>query len=223
MRCSEMKNILFISYQFPPLAGPGVHRSLNFVKHLRNYGYNPIIIKAKESKTNIKKNQLDKDLLLELPQDLIIINTKPYNLDGLKQLFMKLHVFRLLWIVFYPIFWTTGSIWPFLIFPQATKLARQYNTKLIYTTSGPFSTWILGYLLKRRLGIKWVADIRDPFTDGYMWAFPTKLHWFCARKFEKWILAKADHVIVNTKTVKNLYLKRNIINQSKISHITNGY
>lgn len=218
-----MKNVLFVSYQFPPLAGPGVHRSLNFVKHLRSYGYNPIVVKAQETSVFFDKKQLDYTLLSGLPKDLVIINTPPYNLDKLKRVCMKLRIFRLLWAIFYPLFWTTGALWPFYVYRKVALATKRYNTQIVYTTSAPYNTWILGYLLKKRKKLKWVADIRDPFTDGYMWPFPTKLHWHCARKFEKWILSKADHVIVNTKTVKDLYVSRKFINSSNLSYITNGY
>ena len=47
-----------------------------------------------------------------------------------------------------------------------------------------------------------MADIRDPFTDGYMWRFPTKLHWYLARFYERKMLQYADKVIVNTPEVE---------------------
>ena len=164
-----MKNILFISYQFPPLAGPGVHRSLNFVKNLRDFNYNPIIIKADEKKMNHDTIKIDHSLLTNLPKDLTIINTHPFNFDRTRNFLMKLKLFRIFWFIFYPLFWTTGALWPFLIFSKVKKEALTYKTEIVYTTSGPFNSWILGYLLKRKLKLKWVGDIRDPFTDGYMW------------------------------------------------------
>jgi hypothetical protein len=67
-----------------------------------------------------------------------------------------------------------------------------------------------------------VADFRDPFTDGYQWDFPSKLHWYLARSIEKKILNTADHLVVNTPEVKKLMLSRDILNNDKITAITNG-
>jgi hypothetical protein len=39
-----MKNVLFIVYYFPPMGGSGVQRPLKFVKYLRKFGWNPIVL-----------------------------------------------------------------------------------------------------------------------------------------------------------------------------------
>jgi glycosyltransferase involved in cell wall biosynthesis len=116
-----------------------------------------------------------------------------------------------------------SAIWPFSAYRKAEKIVIDNDIKIVYTSSAPFSSWILGFLLKKRLGIKWVADIRDPFTDGYMWLFPSYFHWKLARYFEKKILSYADKVVVNTPEVEKLYIARGICSQEKITHITNGF
>ena len=39
-----MKNVLMIAYSFPPAGGPGVQRTSKFVKYLRNYGWEPVVL-----------------------------------------------------------------------------------------------------------------------------------------------------------------------------------
>jgi hypothetical protein len=77
--------------------------------------------------------------------------------------------------------------------------------------------------LQKKTGVKWIADLRDPFTDAYAWLFPSKIHWLFARKIEASLLSKADLLIVNTNEVKKLFLKRGIGTEDSIRVITNGY
>jgi hypothetical protein len=129
----------------------------------------------------------------------------------------------LFWFLFYPFFWEKQALWPFTVYRQAASLIKAGNIETVYTSSGPFSSLLLGYLLKKRLKVNWVADMRDPFTDAYAWSFPSKLHWYFARFIEKKILSAADRLIVNTPEVAKLYAKRGISTPARIRVITNGF
>ena len=181
-----MKKVLFIAYQFPPRGGPGVHRSLNFVKYLRDYGYDPIVLTVNE--TDIKRSGYiyDDTLLKQIPSDITVIRT-------------------------------------FKTYRVAAELITKNDIKIVYTSSSPYSALLLGKMLQKRLGIKWVADLRDPFTDGYGWQWPSKLHWRWGRMVEKKVLQKPDMLIVNTPETKKLYLQRKITNENRITVLTNGF
>ena len=69
-----MKKVLFVAYQFPPQSGPGVHRSINFVKNLPLFDYKPIVItKSFNSKNSVSDNEL---------LNLFSEDTKIYRLKG---------------------------------------------------------------------------------------------------------------------------------------------
>lgn len=57
------KNILYIAYYFPPLAGSGVQRTLKFIKYLPNYNKTPIVVTVKEGHNYAH----DKELINEVP------------------------------------------------------------------------------------------------------------------------------------------------------------
>ena len=97
------------------------------------------------------------------------------------------------------------------------------NISIIYTSSAPYSAMQLASMIKTRTGAKWIADIRDPFTDGYMWLWPSKIHWHIARYIERFLLRYSDKVIVNTPAVKKLYVEKGIIDRSNIVVLTSGY
>lgn len=219
MQGKELKNILFISYQFPPLTGAGVHRSLQFVKHLYKYGYNPIVIAKKQN----GNDEIDYGLEKQLPNNITI-----YRLDGINSYkivstLMRLKVYRIFWYFLYAIFWESSVLWTYSISKKVEEIVKKEKPQIIYTTSGPFSSLLLGRHLQKKFKLKWIADLRDPFTDAYAWSFPSKLHWLIMRSWEKRIFSKPDKVIVTTNAVRELYINRKIINPEKIEVITNGY
>jgi len=218
-----LKPVLFIAYQFPPAGGPGVQRSVKFVNYLSQFNYRPIVLTIAEKNIMEVKQNLDQSLLRLLPKDTSIERVKFYQPIGIINFFNRIKLFRLLWFFLYPMFWEKSAFWPFQAYKSAKAIILKENIKIVYTTSGPFSSLILGFLLRKNLGVKWVADIRDPFTDGYQWSFPSKLHWHFMRRMERYIFTKCDHLIVNTDAVRTLYLKRGLIKETNISVITNGY
>lgn len=217
------RNVLVVAHQFPPKSGPGVHRSLQLVKYLRDFGYNPIVLTITEDNIKKKGFSVDRSLLNQIPDDIKIVRTDfPFS-ENTIAFFMKMRVFRFFWYFLYPVFWDQSLSWVSNNKKVCDKLIEDYDIKLVYTSSSPFTVFILGAYLKKKWNIPWVADIRDPFTDGYMWQFPSKMHWMCMKIWERNILGKADRVIVNTEEVRKLYLKRNISSIDKLKVITNGY
>jgi len=215
-----MQKVLFIAYQFPPQSGPGVHRSINFVKHLPEFGYEPIVITKDFESTNANS---DKELLALFTKNTKIYRLKGLNIEKVVSFLMKLKIYRFFWFTLYPLLWEFSTIWFLSVTKKTINIIKSENINTIYTTSGPFSSLLLGRSLQKKLGVKWVADLRDPFTDAYAWAFPSKTHWYMMRKWEKNILSKPDQLIVNTEAVKELYIKRGFKNAKNIKVITNGF
>lgn len=218
-----MKNILFIAYQFPPKSGIGVHRSINLVNLLPEFGYNPIVLTVNEKDWEDNGYSVDKNLLNNLKENLTIVRTPSYEPSKLIQFLMKIKLYRFFWYLFYPLLWEWSMFWSLKNFRLSKELIQQHDIKLVYTSSGPFSSMLLGRKLKKKLGVKWVADLRDPFTDAYAWQFPSKIHWYLARLFEKNLFSKPDILVVNTNEVKKLYVKRNYRDEKSIIVINNGF
>lgn len=205
------------------MGGPGVQRSARFARHLGEFGYEPYIFTIRENDIIKSGAQTDESLMSGLPADLKIVRVPFAQPVSLINLLNKLRIYRFFWFFFYPFFWERMALWPFLSFNKAKEIIKQNHIKVVYSSSGPFSSLILARLLKRRLNVKWVADMRDPFTDAYAWSFPSRLHWLISRYFEQRVLSSCDHLIVNTPEVKKRYLERGILSDEKISVITNGF
>ncbi len=205
------------------MGGPGVQRSTRFVNHLNDFGYDPVVLTIQQSDIEKMGSSIDTSLLKFIPastQVYRVSSSIPFKLTSILQ---SLKLYRFVWFLFYPFFWERSAMWPFKIYRKAVQIIKNHDIQIVYTSSGPFSSLILGRMLKNKLGIKWVADMRDPFTDAYAWSYPSKLHWLLSRFVEKKLLNACDELIVNTPEVKKLYLSRGIKNDQSITVITNGF
>lgn len=212
-----------ICYQFPPQSGPGVFRSMRFAKNLRNFGIQPVILTIDQQTLAELNTNLDVQLLDGLPRDLEIHRIYFNGDRRLRRYLVRVKLFRIFWILMYKRFWEPEARFSKEAFHKANDLITQFKIEKIYTTSAPFSSLKLAAKLKRECGVKWIADLRDPFTDSFTWNFPSKLHWLIARRWEKKWLKNADLIIVVSEEMKKMLLDRGILESTKIVVIHNGY
>ena len=104
---------------------------------------------------------------------------------------------------------------------------RRTKASLIHTSSPPNSLHLYGGLLARWTGLPWVADFRDPWTDGprrrrnYV---NNPLREKIENAMERWVVRHADHVVVTAPPLRERFLKKyDFLKQEDISVITNGY
>jgi glycosyltransferase involved in cell wall biosynthesis len=82
---------------------------------------------------------------------------------------------------------------------QARALARQQPLDAVYTTGPPHSTHLVALDLKRRFGIPWLADLRDP-VSRHPWGARPRNPWGALLKprYERQIVQNADVVVLNS-------------------------
>lgn len=217
------QKILFIARTFPPAAGPAVHRTLNFVKQLQCFGFTPVVLTVADHDID-EHTPIDRSLLDEIPENIEIIKTRSGEFRKIKNILLRIRLYRLVWFFLYPFFWESTALWPFYSYSKAKNCINKHGIKYIYTTSSPFSSLLLGVFLKLTVrDLIWVADIRDPLTDGYMWMWPSKTHWYLSRIMERIMFKFPDHIIVTSPALRRLYINRKLVNDKRISTITNGF
>lgn len=216
-----MKNILFIAYQFPPVGGAGVRRSIQFVNQLPKFGVKPIVVTLSEHESDLIGKPIDQNALKFIAPNTEIYRLKNHSVIGWINLLQQLKLFRFFWYFLYPLFWERGCTWPLFNLKKIANIGIQNNCQIVYTTSSPYFTILLGYWLKKKYQFHWVADIRDPFTDCYAYQFPSKIHWWLSKKIENRLLKKADHIVVNNEEVRQLYIAHNGFKAEKVSTIHN--
>lgn len=230
------RKVLIITYYWPPAGGPGVQRWLKFVKYLPEFDIEPIVYIPE----NANYPLIDESLTLEVLDTLTVLKhpiKEPYKLAGLlskkssktiskgiianykKQSLIEKIMLYVRGNYFIP---DARKSW---VKPSVTFLSNyisKHGIDTIITTGPPHSLHLIGLQLKERLGVRWLADFRDPWTTiGYHKQL--KLSEKSKQKhkdLEKQVLNTANQIIVTslvTKTeFKSLTLK-------PIEVITNGY
>ena len=211
-----MKKILMIAYSFPPIAGGGVFRTLKFVKYLPTFEWQPIVLSIKKT----KYKNMDKSLLKEIPDIVktyrtITLENKVYRHAG------SFFGFNPKW---YQIPCATFFEWYIFAVQKAKKIIKEEKPDVIYSTSPPITSLLIGLTLKQKIGLPWIIDFRDPWTQNFSKKYPSDAHKKFEEKLEKKVLIHADKIIVNTEANRiDLLKKYPDITKDKCIVITNGY
>ena len=235
-----MKKVLIITYYWPPSGGAGVQRWLKFAKDLNQFGIEPIVLTVDEG--NASYALIDDTLKIDIDDSIIVVRTKtnePFKLyskfskkneipyagfaNESKPTFFQKFMRFIRGNFFIPdarIGWNKFAI------AEADKLIKLHNIDLIFTSSPPHSTQLIGLALKRKFGIPWIADLRDPWTDIYY--YKKFYHLPFAKKkdanIERKVLEEANSILVVSETIKQLFqLKSDKIEFDKIRVIPNGF
>lgn len=214
----NMRKVLMIANQFPPMGGSGVQRSVKFVKHLHKFGYQPIVLTRDVGNMLLR----DESLLDDVPEGTEIIRTKPYDFTEWQSVF-KIFGKILGLKVFIP---DSAWLWYKMSRKAALDTIKKHNIKVIYTTSAPYSDHLLGLYIKRALpDIRWVVDFRDEWTnnpytlDNPYNPFRTKIE----KGMERTVIENADLLITNTPVMRENFLALYDILPEKFYVIPNGY
>lgn len=226
------KKVLIITYYWPPAGGSGVQRWLKFSKYLRDFDIEPVIYTIDNPSYPI----LDKSSESEIPKDLEILKQAIFEPNSMLSFFGGNNKKESAGFLNpNPTFF--GSIIQYIranyFIPDARKFWIQPSVNFlsnylennhidaIITTGPPHSMHLIGLELKNKLGIKWISDFRDPWTEiDYFQQLPltkkaTKKH----HDLEQEVLRKSDMVVVVGETMKEKFLKHT----KRIKVLTNGF
>ena len=215
-----MKKVLMIAYSFPPTGGPGVQRSLKFVKYLRNFGWEPLVLTRDIKNMRIIDESLNKDI----PEGVKIFRTNPFEFTELNGMLSYMGKF-----VSRKVLLPDGErLWGEFAKGIAIQAIKSENIDLIYTTSVPYSAHLMGLHLKRKFpGIPWVADFRDEWTNNpYLLDNPhNNIRMAVEKRMERRVLENADYLITNTPVMLDNFLRLNSDMDLKdhFTVIPNGY
>lgn len=230
-----MEKVLLVLYYWPPAGGPGVQRWLKFVTYLKDHQLEPHIYIPSNPHYPIR----DESLLVEVPEQLTIIRqpiNEPYKWASLlskektKQMSSGMVGGRNRGVMANLLLAIRGNMfvpdsrknW---INPSVQFLSQyleEHQIKKIITTGPPHSLHLIGMQLKKKLGIKWVADFRDPWTNIHYHKKLLLFPWVRRKhiRLESEVLQFADSLIVTSpSTAKEFGTKTN----TPIHLITNGY
>lgn len=147
------KTVLIVGPDFTPSSYPPALRIRFFAQHLREFGWEPIVL---ATQPRYYEWSVDSENEKLLPTDLDVIRTRalPARLTrkiGLGDLGARSFLYN----------WRALS-----------QLCRQRKVDLIFIPVPPNPTMVLGRLAHARFGIPYVIDYIDPVVTDYYWKLP---------------------------------------------------
>ena len=231
-----IQKVLIITYYWPPAGGPGVQRWLKFVKYLPQFGIEPIVYCPDNPSYPI----IDKSLIDEIPEGIKVIKQpikEPYRFaqllskkrsktissgiipDKAKQTFTDRFLLFIRGNFFIP---DARKAWVKPSVQFLSNYIKNEGISTIITTGPPHSLHLIGFQLKQKLKINWIADFRDPWTTiGYhrslkLLKTSVKKH----KYLEQHVLDSADKLVVTSQHTKLEFSSKT---KTPITVITNGY
>ncbi|TCK93391.1 methyltransferase family protein [Natranaerovirga hydrolytica] len=238
---SMNKKVLVIAYAFPPIGGSGIQRTLKFVKYLKNYGWEPVVLTAGQTGWKMK----DQSLLNEVPKDIQIIRIDDLKVEAINQEFVERLIkmygsitkdYHLLqeyigYIntkkesnakdLFVPEY---QSAWALKVIETIEEHIDMKQIDLIYTSADPYADTFIAYDLKNKYELPWVADFRDEWTNHHYKEYDkNSIMYKMEYAMEKNIVKKADVIVTTTPISSENYRNRFDLSYDKVKTITNGY
>ena len=238
------KSIGILAYYWPPAGGSGVQRWLRFSNHLCDLGWDVHVFTFKNPKYPILNNsnvekinpliKVNKIKGFEFPSFFTKLSSEEsvyYHMassrnSSLSNAFVNYqrlsqgryfnHMLRELFL--FP------DARKFLVNP-AYKFLKQYysenNLNTLITTGPPHSMHLAGMKLKQDIGINWIADFRDPWSNFFQNKLLNKLESTMKKhiKAENEVLKNCNAAITTSKSLRLKFLEKN----SNVFYIPSGY
>lgn len=203
------RRLAIVAFHYPPdNTSTGVLRTLKFTQYLVEHGWQTDVISVPER----LYGSVDPSSLADVPPTTRIF--RPWAAD-VKRLFGFHGAYPALLAI-------PDRYWPWVIpaFRQAAKLVRAREVSAVMTTYPVPSAHLVGWLVKRRFHIPWLADFRDPWVEGSMTRWRQRVE----GAMERAVLRQADRIICNTPRMRSSFLERYPdLAEEKFITIPNGY
>jgi len=190
------KEILYLSYHFPPYSNILSNRATEFSKRLIKSGYKIFVVSAK----NNKNAPIDEELLKAVDSPLIK-NVQVYNLSfsssGVVSSVKKVSILKELFNIFLFFHWLPLS------FVKSCQIIRKNHIRIIYTSAPPFFSW---------------SD--NPYFLGNISEFTKKRYY----KIDRKVLKTSDAIIAISEGLKEYLIKSfpSILQEEKVFALPNG-
>jgi hypothetical protein len=147
------RTVLVVGPDFTPSSYPPALRIRFFAQHLRDFGWEPVILTVDAS---FYEWAVDCENYNLLPADLEVIRTRAFPASLTRKLGFGDLGLRSLWHHWHAV----------------RRLCRSRRIDLIYIPVPPNYSMVLGRLAHARFGIPYVIDYIDPVVTDYYWKLP---------------------------------------------------
>lgn len=213
-------NVLLLAFEFPPLGGVGVQRSLKLAKYLPDAGVNPIVVTPDVASLEAWFGKAkEQDLLKELPSDVKIERVpcprpRPPSANRLVRWVGQMTSSGE----------EIGRQWEPELTARWDALVREHDAKAVYVSVPPFSMAPLVVRLARRSELPLVLDFRDNWSQWCCSPKPSWFHYAHVVAEERVCVEQAAAVIgVTGQLIRDLQAIHPHVPATKFHVIPNGY
>lgn len=235
-----MTPVLIVTYYFPPSGGPGVQRTLKFVRYLREFGFEPAVLTVQAG----AYPSHDEGLWADVPGGVEVVRTAapdPFALYGRLTGRSRAEAVtvgdvgrpagraqRLATWARANVFLPDARVgWVPFARRAARRLIRTRGIGHVVTSGPPHSAHLIGLGVQRAGGrrVRWLADFRDPWTginfydDLPMSALARALD----RRLERRVLRRADAVVTVSPTWAETLRARGDLPAGRVAVVHNGF
>ena len=240
-----MKNILVVSYHFPPSLAAGAVRPSKFVRYFPEFGWEPTVLTIDpkqpltmaEMSSNIyrvpewshpmKAHERWKQKRFARTREADAAARKwtvSYDVasqssqrTGVEEL--KRWLVAFLWLPDREVGWLIPAV------VRGVHLIRNKGIGYILTTGPPFSCHLIGLVLKRLTGVRWVADFRDPWSITQKFAIiRNSITDSVESRMIRSVMKHADHVLSVTTPMTEFAIKEHRdLDTDKFRTLSNGF
>lgn len=226
-KVKHMKKVLVIAFLYPPIFNSGTRRSLEFVNHLPDNGWEPTVLTV----ANPSPGECDDSLLDEVRPGTKIVRVPLWGAHigakigaALGFLWDKQRIADgIAWRV--RRWWSVPdecASWVPMAVAQARRLHAEEPFDAIYATGWPWSSFLVAEKVGKATGVPYVVDYRD------LWK-PSDVEWDQHSRWqrrlnpalERRVLRGAAGVIATTRSFLRL-LPQELLKQHQFA-ITNGF
>jgi glycosyltransferase involved in cell wall biosynthesis len=235
-----MRRVLMVCPFFVPSAGVATKRPLRFVRNLRSFGWEPIVLtvegSAGEGTDEGQERLLPEDLIVkrsyagpswELWRRLEVYKASVAGLGGQVKATSPQQVKRMKALT--DLTFLLTPVDRFLPYAygasrEIVRLCDEQQIDLVYVTASPFSAMLAGIWAKQKTGLPLLFDMRDPWTLSPL-SFVKKPAILQAveHRLERLCLTRAERVIFNTARCADAYRALYPSMQQKFFHMHNGF
>ena len=206
--------------EFAPVNTTGNFRSLKFIKYLREFNIEPIVVTFKEAEgAEYFSSKIDPGLLSDIPEGTSIYRV--HCEDGTRFYGSRLQSFL---TIYFSIKDSFARRWRKFLLPELDEIIKRHQPKMIITSLPPYSAGMLTVEVSRKYKLPMIVDMRDLYARWGNNPFGSIIHYWLTYRDEKKIFSHAVSIIGVTPQLLQIFKSSHpSISPLKFHLIPNGF
>ena len=203
-----MKQVLIVTYFFPPYPTIGSVRLGGLAKYLPEYGWKPVVMTpvlpgTVDTRYHVVQTPYE-DRVLKMEKKLNIsakrsekglVNSLIFNKQGERRPYVGKLINMAGEVLSYP---DGKKAWIPIALKAAGDILRKHPVNAMISSSMPHTTHLIAHKLKKTHGVPWVADFRDLWTNNPYYSY-SRIRNLMETRLEQATLTNADALSITSK------------------------